>query len=71
MSGVTNPADFRECQVLEEISNRIRSGEPVGIVEALAAIEYQQARRQWVAHNSMKNRVLRFVRSIFRKGGAA
>jgi hypothetical protein len=30
---------------LEEVSDKIRRGEPVGIMEALAAIEYQSARR--------------------------
>ena len=30
---------------MEEISDKIRHGEPVGIVKALAAIEYQRQRR--------------------------
>jgi hypothetical protein len=29
--------------VLEEISDKIRMGEPVGLLEALAAINYQEA----------------------------
>ncbi len=30
---------------LEEVSDKIRRGEPVGIMEGLAAIEYQSARK--------------------------
>jgi len=30
---------------MEDISDKIRRGEPVGIMEALAAIEYQAARK--------------------------
>ena len=32
--------------VLEEISDKIRRGEPVGILEALAAIDYQEKRQK-------------------------
>lgn len=30
---------------MEEVSDKIRRGEPVGIMEVLAAIEYQSARK--------------------------
>lgn len=30
---------------MEEVSDKIRHGEPVGIVEAIAAIEYQRQRK--------------------------
>lgn len=31
---------------MEEVSDKIRRGEPVGIIEALAAIEYQRQRKR-------------------------
>lgn len=67
MSGLDNPAEFQVCPVLEEISEKIRHGEPVGIMEAMAAVDYQRARRQWVKYNSWKSRLARYVKALFRK----
>ena len=44
---------------MEEISDKIRRGEPVGIMEALAAIEYQRQRKQQEPPTLWK-RVVRF-----------
>ena len=53
-------------ETLERISDRIRSGEPVGYLEAIAAINYQQSLRDWEKRNSFFARLWRWV-----KGDAA
>ena len=43
---------------LEEVSDKIRRGEPVGMMEALAAIEYQRLRR--LQRPSLWKRIVKF-----------
>ncbi len=43
--GCCPPPSCSADPVLEEISDKIRRGEPVGIMQALAAIEYQSLRK--------------------------
>lgn len=47
-------------QHLEEVSDKIRSGIPVSLTEALAAIDYQSARRAHAKHNVWWRRLLRY-----------
>ena len=47
---------------LEFISDQIRQGIPVGIYEAIAAIEYQEQLRHEREQNSVFNRMKRWVR---------
>lgn len=47
---------------LEEISDRIRHGIPVGILEALAAIDYQESLKAERAHNKWWKRLNRWMR---------
>ena len=47
---------------LEFISDQIRQGIPVGIYEAIAAIEYQEQLRHKREQNSVFNRMNRWVR---------
>ena len=45
---LNSPKDPPPCLAnpfLEEVSDKIRRGEPVGMIEALAAIEYQRQRK--------------------------
>lgn len=50
---------------LEKISDLIRQGTPVGMFEAIAAIEYQKGHQAYRAHmkkvNSFGNRFRRFL----------
>jgi hypothetical protein len=43
---------------LEEVSDKIRRGEPVGMMEALAAIEYQRLRK--LQRPSLWKRIVKF-----------
>lgn len=52
--------------VLESISDRIRRGEPVGILEAIAAIDYQtglQAERERIRAGKWWNRLFRWTKN--------
>jgi hypothetical protein len=46
-------------EYLEIISDRIRRGEPVGVIDALAAIDYQHALQKERKENSVWQRLLR------------
>jgi hypothetical protein len=49
-------------EALEAISDKIRHGEPVGIWEAVAAIDYQKARQRHAAENTPWRRFVRLFR---------
>lgn len=44
---------------LERISDKIRSGEPVGLDEAIAAIQYQEGKRRRTTQGNWWKRLLR------------
>ena len=49
-------------EYMEEISNKIRSGEPVGFLEAIAAINYQatlKAEREAAVAATLRGRIKR------------
>lgn len=51
-------------EILEQLSDKIRKGEPVSFIEAIACINYQQA---WQAHrkaNTRWERLKRWVRNL-------
>lgn len=52
---------------LELISDKIRQGIPVGIYEALAAIEYQEQLRREREQNSVFNRMKRWLRRALKE----
>jgi len=47
---------------LEIISDKIRQGTPVGILDAVAAIEYQERLRREHEYNSLWNKIKRFIK---------
>ena len=49
---------------LEEISNRIRMGTPVGVIEALEAIEYQALLRKEREEKSVIKKIKRWFRAL-------
>ena len=49
---------------LEAISEKIRNGEPVGVLEALYAINYQERLRREREAQSFMSRLKRWLRSI-------
>jgi len=49
-------------EYLEMVSDKIRRGEPVGLVQALAAIDYQQALQAYAKHNVWWRRLGRWIR---------
>ena len=52
---------------LEFISDQIRQGIPVGIYEAIAAIEYQEQLRHEREQNSVFNRMKRWLRRALKE----
>lgn len=50
-------------EILEATCDKIRNGEPVGIFEALEAIEYQQRKRHEREANSLVARLKRPARN--------
>jgi len=46
---------------LEELSDKIRAGEPVGMLEAIAAIDYQEALRAERKLNTLWGRFVRWL----------
>lgn len=51
-------------ETLEVISDKIRSGIPVRIREAIAAIDYQHARQAYARRNVWWRRAIRWIRRI-------
>jgi hypothetical protein len=47
---------------LEEISNKIRQGIPVGVIEAMEAIYYQEKLRIEKENNTIFKRFIRWIR---------
>ena len=52
-----------EIRELELVSDRIRRGEPVGIHEAIVAIDYQNWLKARKKENSFGNRVVKWINS--------
>ena len=48
-------------EYMEEISNKIRSGEPVGFLEAIAAINYQATLKAEREAATLRGRVKRWL----------
>jgi hypothetical protein len=53
-------------EYLEIISDRIRRGEPVNVMDALAAIDYQRALQKERKENSVRQRLLRWWRNLLK-----
>lgn len=52
-------------EYMEEISNKIRSGEPVGFLDAIAAINYQatlKAEREAAEAATLRGRIKRWLK---------
>lgn len=62
---------MERCERLEEISDKIRCGEPVGLLEAIAAIDYQTAMRADREYRKWYRRVWRWVTHNAELKGAA
>jgi hypothetical protein len=56
---------------MEALSDKIRKGEPVGFIEALAVINYQEQRRHEREAESVLGRLRAWWRRASKKGGAA
>lgn len=54
---------MKRCEYLEAISDKIRKGEPVGFLEAVAAINYQFQLRAEREANRWHKRLWRWLRS--------
>lgn len=55
---------MERCEYLEQVSDKIRRGEPVGLREAVAAIDYQgrlKAERDAVRASKWWRRALRWI----------
>lgn len=63
------PVEFVHCPVLEAISDRIRCGEPVGMFEAIAAIEYQERRQAHERYNVWWRRAFRQIQTFLQGHG--
>lgn len=50
------------CEYLEDVSDKIRRGEPVSILDALAAIDYQEQLRNEREAKKWWRRALRLLR---------
>ena len=50
---------------LEALSEKIRKGEPVGFLEAIAAINYQEQLRTEREYNSFRNKAMRGFKRMF------
>lgn len=64
---MTTPKPASERNYLEEISEKIRKGEPVGYLQAIAAINYQGQLRDARDAERQKRwwfRALRFLRGV-------
>lgn len=46
---------------LEEVSDKIRNGQPVGIIEAIEAISYQKAMQEERKRNTLMARFVRWI----------
>ena len=57
MKGTEMELDTR----LEEVSDKIRKGEPVGMLEAIAAINYQETLRAERKRNTLWARFVRWL----------
>ena len=52
-------SEWTRDEALEAISDKIRSGEPVGFLEAVAAINYQATKQEHARRNVWWRRLLR------------
>ncbi len=48
--------------VLEELSDKVRNGEPIGFLEALAVIEYQSQKRKREEEKTLLGRIKKFLK---------
>lgn len=56
---------MQHSEYMEEISNKIRYGEPVGFLEAIAAINYQatlKAKREAAEAATLRGRIKRWLK---------
>ena len=51
---------------LEILSNKARKGEPIGYVEALEVIEYQEKLNEYRKENSVIEKFKKFFKRIYR-----
>lgn len=53
---------MERCEYLEAVSDKIRGGEPVGLLDAILAIDYQEQLRNERDANKWWRRFLRVLR---------
>ena len=56
--------------ILEELSDKVRRGEPIGFLDALAVVHYQErlrAEREDARRNSLLGRLKRWPAEVIRK----
>ena len=54
---------------LEILSNKARKGEPIGFVEALEVIEYQEKLKKYKKENSIIEKIKSLFKRIYRGDG--
>jgi hypothetical protein len=70
MTHIYTPQERTLC---EKISDKIRRGEPVGVFDALVAIDYQaqlQVERKEAQSKMFVGKAQAFVRNLFKIGGS-
>ena len=53
--------------LLEELSDKVRKGEPIGFLEAIAVIDYQKLLKEEREYNKLHNRFKRWFKSLDEK----
>ena len=63
VAGPVEPTVRHRDETLEALSDKVRKGEPIGFLEALAVIDYQEDMRRQREANSWTARLKRWLRA--------
>lgn len=61
--GQVEPTVMQRDEALEALSDKVRKGEPIGFLEAIAVINYQENLRREREANSWRARLKRWLRA--------
>lgn len=63
VAGPVEPTVMQRDETLEALSDKVRMGEPIGFLEAIAVINYQESLRREREANSLRARLKRWLRA--------
>ena len=63
VAGPVEPTVMQRDETLEALSDKVRKGEPIGFLDAIAVINYQENLRRQREANSWRARLKRWFRA--------